>query len=286
MMKLGISALLLALSTTAAAVECNPEGGQLEMNRCALDDYEQVDLQLNQTWKALIGRFKKDKTHVEQLRVAQRAWIKFRDAEAEALFPCDDSNKRFCFGSMYPILHSVALTEMTEARIRSLQNHLNGGVVSSSNESSNIDDKKLLTTRPSFLGMQAGDNLSDYKDKLKATTIVTGEGDFEAFAIFHEEKRVGHIYADIQDPAKIGSIVITAPIAATELGIKVSSTWGALKEAFPQIPVHGSEIEGQTFANHGHVDYKLNVNFWSYELTAEQLASIKDDTEIIEIWLN
>lgn len=284
-MKLALSALLIiTLSTAVTAIECNPSGGQLEMNRCALDDYEKSDLQLNQTWNALIDRFKKDKKHVEQLRAAQRAWIKFRDAEVGALFPCDEPNKRICFGSMYPLLHSVALQEMTEARTRSLQNHLNDGVVASS--SGNVNDKSLLTTLPSFLGMQSGDKLSDHQDKLKATVIKTGEGDFEAFAIYHDEKRVGHIYPAIQNEAKIGSIVITAPIAATERGIKVGSTWGELKDNFPQIPVHDSEIEGQIFANHGHISYKLNVNFWSYELTDEQLTSIKNSTEIIEIWLN
>jgi len=282
-MKWIIAAVLLALSGGVFALECDSSGNQLEINQCAHEEFEHADAQLNQIWQALMDRFKKEKTHVKQLRAAQRAWIKFRDAEVEAMFPCDDVNIRLCWGSMYPMRYSLAMKRLTEARIASLQQHIGS---SEPGDSDSSDDSKLvMSTLPAFLGMRPGDKLTDQRDRLTKTVIKTGEGDFDAWAILYVGETVGHIFPDIQDQSRIGSIVITSSDAVTDSGIRVGSTWEDLKDAFPQIPVHGSEIEGQTFANHGHVSYKLNVNFWSYQLSEEELKSIKDDTEIIEIWL-
>ncbi len=141
----------------------------------------------------------------------------------------------------------------------------------------------LLTKHPSALGMRPGHKLSDYSDMLSKTVIETGEGDFEAFAISHEGSHVGHIDPYFDDSSKIGNINITSPLIIFEKGLSVNLTWGKLKKLVPSVMVNGSEIEGRTHASYENVSFRLNANFWSFQLSEDELKSIKDDTAIIAI---
>jgi uncharacterized protein YecT (DUF1311 family) len=58
------------------------------------------------------------------LKVAQNAWIKFRDAEMNALFPED--NKSVEYGSVFSMCWNNALTDLTKQRIKKLKVWLNG----------------------------------------------------------------------------------------------------------------------------------------------------------------
>jgi len=107
--------------------KCNPEGNQSEMNACAGDDYAAADKKLNDTWKVLMKKEKGNKAYIKSLRKSQKAWIKFRDLEVEAMFACDDGEMRICWGSMYPMLQQGAMTEITEARTKSLQQFIDDG---------------------------------------------------------------------------------------------------------------------------------------------------------------
>lgn len=118
---------LVVCSAQAADSGCNPEGTQPEMNQCARDDFEQADQVLNQVWRQLLAKEKGKATYIKKLRVAQRAWIAFRDAEVEAMFTCEEANPRFCWGSMYPLLYHIEMQELTEARTQRLQQYLGQG---------------------------------------------------------------------------------------------------------------------------------------------------------------
>ena len=120
--------LLLFLSPGLLLADgCDPSGTQIEMNQCALEDFEKIDAKLNQVWKQLLDKEKDNTSYIKKLRAAQRAWIVFRDAEIAAMFACDEDNPRYCWGSMYPMLYHIALGELTEARIKRLQEYLDDG---------------------------------------------------------------------------------------------------------------------------------------------------------------
>ncbi len=128
-----VSCMVLALALAgnvayAGDLKCNPDGNQLELNQCAADKYDAADKQLNDTWKALMKKLKDDKAATAKLRVAQKAWIAFRDAEVEAQFACAEGDIRVCWGSMYPMLYSAALQELTEERTQRLQKYLKEGL--------------------------------------------------------------------------------------------------------------------------------------------------------------
>lgn len=117
--------LVLAVNVNAADLVCNYEGNQQELNQCARDEFDAADKQLNLTWKKLLAQ--SDKSYVKALRKAQRAWIVFRDAEVDAMFACKDDDMRMCWGSMYPLLYHGAMTELTEARTKQLQDYIKHG---------------------------------------------------------------------------------------------------------------------------------------------------------------
>ena len=103
-------------------IECNPDGAQIEMNACARDDYEAADAALNAVWKELTGLLEGQDAVLRETRAAQRAWIKFRDAEVEAHFPLDEGeDPRMLYGSMYPMSYNGLLTTLTQQRTGQLR---------------------------------------------------------------------------------------------------------------------------------------------------------------------
>jgi uncharacterized protein YecT (DUF1311 family) len=127
MMRVFICLGLLLAAFDVSAIECKSEGNQLELNQCALDDFEKADRALNETYQTLIKQMQDDKTYIDALREAQRAWIRFRDAELKAMFSCDEEDVRVCWGSMYNLLYLNAKTELTQARAKRLQRFIEHG---------------------------------------------------------------------------------------------------------------------------------------------------------------
>ena len=76
------------------------------------------DTELNRVWKALMSEI--GATEREPLRAAQRKWIAFRDAEKQALEAAYGAMQ----GSMFQIMHTDAVTELTRDRVRQLESLL------------------------------------------------------------------------------------------------------------------------------------------------------------------
>ena len=68
------------------------------MNQAALLDLKKTENELTEVYQKVIQRYSKgseaDLVLVDRLRKAQRAWIKFRDAHIEAIFP-SEADRRF-----------------------------------------------------------------------------------------------------------------------------------------------------------------------------------------------
>lgn len=125
--KLLVFLSLFFLTTTAFAFKCDPAGNQAEMNQCAYDDFLKADKKLNEVYQALIKASAGDKTYIKALRQAQRAWIKFRDAELKAMFSCAEEDIKLCWGSMVGMLYPNAKAALTEERTKKLQHYLDKG---------------------------------------------------------------------------------------------------------------------------------------------------------------
>lgn len=126
-MRITALVFFLLFSSASWAIECNPEGTQQQMNQCAYETFEKADKVLNDTWKALMQKSKHDKNYKAKMLTAQRAWLKFRDAQLDAMFACEENNMRMCWGSMYPLLYHLANAELVEQRTEQLKQYLNNG---------------------------------------------------------------------------------------------------------------------------------------------------------------
>lgn len=92
---------------------------QPELNHCASEDSSAADAELNRVYQSLLSKNKSDENATRKLREAQRAWVAFRDAELEALYPAQDKPTEY--GSSYPMCYAIVLTKMTKERTAQLR---------------------------------------------------------------------------------------------------------------------------------------------------------------------
>jgi uncharacterized protein YecT (DUF1311 family) len=93
----------------------SPEGMSTHgMRACMGAATEAWDKELNRVWRELMAEL--PTAPKEQLRVAQRKWIAFRDAELEAIAGAYGAMG----GSMFLIMHADAVSTLTRDRVRQL----------------------------------------------------------------------------------------------------------------------------------------------------------------------
>jgi hypothetical protein len=149
-----------------------------------------------------------------------------------------------------------------------------------------ITSNKSLTTITAmgYRGIHVGDAIKNHSAYTKKSTIQTGEGDFEVYKITGiDNKSAGYFSANSDNKLLVGSITIDSPEASTVEGIKVGSTFKDLLKAFPNIEVHGSEMESRTYASAGGLSYRLNVPRSTYEVDR---AKIPATAKVTEIWIS
>ena len=95
---------------------------QSEMNRCADLDAREADADLNHVYQKLLSKLKSDDNATKKLRVAQRAWVAFRGAHLQELFPAQDKQREY--GSMYPMCYAQVAMAMTKERTAQLRRML------------------------------------------------------------------------------------------------------------------------------------------------------------------
>jgi len=110
-----------AICATLALIAIHPSlanaQSQAEMNREAAQEFEAADATLNKVYKQLIGKL--DDEGKEKLKIAQRAWVQFRDAQADF-----EADKEARGGSMAPLISNGVRKRLTDARVKELQGFL------------------------------------------------------------------------------------------------------------------------------------------------------------------
>ena len=123
-----------------------------------------------------------------------------------------------------------------------------------------------------FYGLLSGVPFVERAERLEKGVLSDGEGDFEVYYIKGVEgERIGYILPHSQDEKLIGSITITTPIAKTEDGIGIGSTFAELRAQTPDIQVYGSEIESRTHAVRGREMFLLDMYETTYELEEDKI---------------
>jgi uncharacterized protein YecT (DUF1311 family) len=109
---------LLLLSSTASALDCDNASDQATMNQCAAQQNAAADKELNALYQQITARLKGDPDRKKLLVGAQRAWVGFRDAE------CKFSASGVEGGSVYPLIYSNCVTELTRSRVETFKTYL------------------------------------------------------------------------------------------------------------------------------------------------------------------
>lgn len=117
----------IAINTMAKDISTDGENiTQNDMNIDAYNEFKKSDNELNYVYQEIHRIYIKNPVFLEKLRISQKAWIIFRDAEVEANFPLKSNQEgRAVYGSVYPMCKSNVLAILTEERIKQLRSWLN-----------------------------------------------------------------------------------------------------------------------------------------------------------------
>ena len=85
---------------------------QMAMNTCASEDAARVDARLNDVYHKLLSEAAKQPDAVDKIKGAERAWMAYRDAYVEAMYPAKD--KEVEYGSIYLMNASLLRAKLTE----------------------------------------------------------------------------------------------------------------------------------------------------------------------------
>ena len=104
--------LLLLTSLTLTAFSHAGSDSQTELNQAAYQQYQNADAALNTAYARLMSVLSPARR--QQLKLVQRAWLKYRDAHAEF------QASPYQGGSIQSLIYSQALIELTEHRTNQL----------------------------------------------------------------------------------------------------------------------------------------------------------------------
>jgi uncharacterized protein YecT (DUF1311 family) len=112
------TALLAAAGTASAqAPDCKNAMTTLEMNACAAADEKVVEAKLNEVYQRVLKSYG-DQEHAaarSKLIAAQRAWVKFREAD------CDAVLEKWAGGSIRTQMYIGCMQNHAERRIKDLE---------------------------------------------------------------------------------------------------------------------------------------------------------------------
>lgn len=92
---------------------CEDATTQTDMTICWGKEYKAADGRLNQAYREFAAKL--DAEEKAQLKIAQTAWLKYRDTNCE--FVAD----QYKGGTMRPMIAAICLTDVTEARTKELK---------------------------------------------------------------------------------------------------------------------------------------------------------------------
>ena len=143
-------------------------------------------------------------------------------------------------------------------------------------------DTQLWITEIGFRGIQVGDAIANHGAYTKKTKLKTGEGSFDVYEIRDfENNPAGYFEPDPKNKLLVGDITVESPKATTNEGLKIGDSFQALSKIFPLAEVHGSEVEGRTYAHTGKIAYRLDMPNFKYDVDKAKIPAATKITQII-----
>ncbi len=142
---------------------CKNPQTQTELNICSGVDYQRADKQLNQVYNQV--RDKLSANRRQQLIVAQRAWISFRDAN------CKFERSEVEGGTMAPLIYNNCLQDMTKKRTLELNSYLQNQMAQPDGRNYQSVDRKLNQVYQKVIGSLPASRQSQLKIAQRAWII-------------------------------------------------------------------------------------------------------------------
>src|SRR5713226_9298495 len=99
---------------------CNDKAKtQTEMNACASSEAARNDAELNEVYRKLLSQATSQQEAVAKIKAAERAWIAYRDAYMDAMYPAKD--KQAEYGSIYPMEADFLRAKLTRQQVAALK---------------------------------------------------------------------------------------------------------------------------------------------------------------------
>ena len=92
------------------------------MNACASEEAARVDAELNAVYRKLLLKAASQPEAVAKIKASERAWITFRDAYMDAMYPAKD--KQTEYGSVYPMEADLLKAKLTRQQVGALEEML------------------------------------------------------------------------------------------------------------------------------------------------------------------
>jgi uncharacterized protein YecT (DUF1311 family) len=92
---------------------------QAEMNACASDELAREDAELNAVYQKLLAQAASDPNAVAKIKTSERAWVAYRDAYLDAMYPAEDKTAQY--GTIYALESSLARTKLTRHQTAALK---------------------------------------------------------------------------------------------------------------------------------------------------------------------
>jgi uncharacterized protein YecT (DUF1311 family) len=96
---------------------------QFELDKCASDDAERADQALNTAYRGFLAKIAGDSLAIEKLKAAEAAWIRYRDAYIEAVYPARD--KQLAYGTEYPMDVDLLRAKITREHLAAISDLIN-----------------------------------------------------------------------------------------------------------------------------------------------------------------
>jgi uncharacterized protein YecT (DUF1311 family) len=117
-----VSALSIFRGQASGVVKEKNAQTQMQLNKEACDDYKKADVEMNGAYQTILREYRGEPAFVAALRKAQLAWIRYRDAHVESIYPGEASQ----YGSVNPMCRCTQLATITRERTKILNQWVEG----------------------------------------------------------------------------------------------------------------------------------------------------------------
>jgi uncharacterized protein YecT (DUF1311 family) len=96
----------------------NTASTQSELNQCASEEAKRADNELSAIYTKLLLELAKNPLAAAKLKAERSAWLKYRDAYVNAMYPEED--KQAAYGSIFPMEVDLLYVTLTREHIKDM----------------------------------------------------------------------------------------------------------------------------------------------------------------------